>query len=80
MTADLGRPYSAFFASRLGKKVSRRFKGSASLRVHCRWPTEFALHQVGVPSSSSMGFSDDKFILKRSEYHIEVGDDIPSRE
>lgn len=48
MTADFGRPYSTFFASRIGKKVSRRLKGSTSLRVYCCWSTQSALHQVGV--------------------------------
>src|SRR6267154_1858577 len=43
-------PYSAFFASRLGKKVSRRFKGSASLRIYCRSPAQPAFHKVGVSS------------------------------
>ena len=44
-------PYSALFASGLGEKVSCGFKGSASLRVHCRSPTQPAFHKVGVSSS-----------------------------
>lgn len=78
MVADFRRPYSAFFAPRVGKKISRRFKGSASLRIHCRWSTQSALHKVGVFHFSK--YEGVKFILKRSEYNIEVGDDIPPRE
>src|SRR5713101_3976102 len=44
-------PYSAFFTSGRGKKVSRGFKGSASLWIYCRSPTQPAFHKVGVSSS-----------------------------
>ena len=45
---DFRQSLSAFFASRLGKKVSGRLKGSASLRIHCRWSTRSAVHKVFV--------------------------------
>ena len=46
MATDCRQPISAFFASRLGKKVPCCCKSLASLRFHCRWSIQSTFHKV----------------------------------
>ncbi len=81
MTADIGGPYSTLSASRPGKRVSRRFKSSPSLRVYCRSPKQSTLRKVGIfPFPKGEGLLILCSFLQRPEYNIQVGDDISPRE
>jgi len=78
--ADSRQPYSTLFTSRLGKKVSHHLNGLAPLRVHCRWSIQTAFYKVFLLLFSNYECSDRTFtfVLKRSEYNIEVRHGVPS--
>jgi hypothetical protein len=55
LTTDFGQPNSTLLTPGPGKKVTRRLKSFASLRIYCRWPTWFTFSKVPFFSSDVEG-------------------------